>query len=92
MVFRSELYKDVGGFDEGIFLYFEDIDLSRRCHFATNGKNLVFGELTAYHSWARAGYKSMEIFKIHMLSTAYYFQKYGVFRDEYAKSVNDNYQ
>jgi GT2 family glycosyltransferase len=91
MVFRSELYKKVGGFDEGIFLYFEDIDLSRRCHFETGGTNTVFGELTAFHAWGRAGYKSVEIFKLHMLSTAYYFQKYGVFRDEYAKHINDNY-
>lgn len=88
MVFKSELYKKVGGFDEGIFLYFEDIDLSRRCHFESGETNTVFGELTAYHMWGRGGYKSLEIFKIHMLSTAYYFQKYGVFSDTYAKAIN----
>lgn len=89
MIFRTELYEKVGGFDEGIFLYFEDIDLSRRCHFETSEKNTVFGELTAYHAWGRAGYKNIEIFKIHMLSTAYYFQKYGVFNDKYADQIND---
>ncbi len=91
MVIRSELYKKLKGFDEDIFLYFEDIDLSRRCHFETGGTNTVFGEMTAFHAWARAGYKSIEIFKIHILSTAYYFQKYGVFRDKYAKHVNGIY-
>jgi len=89
MVFRTELYAKVGGFDEGIFLYFEDIDLSRRCHFESGEKNTVFGELTAYHAWGRGGYKSFEIFKIHMLSTAYYFQKYGVLKDKYADQIND---
>ncbi|MBY0518505.1 MAG: glycosyltransferase [Bacteriovoracaceae bacterium] len=89
MVFRRDLFEQLGGFDEGIFLYFEDIDLSRRCHFETNGTNTVFGELTAYHAWGRAGYKSMHIFKIHMLSTAYYFQKYGVYSDHFMKETNE---
>lgn len=88
MVFRSDLYAQVEGFDEEIFLYFEDIDLSRRCYFETEGTNTVFGELTAFHTWGRGGYKSFEIFKVHMISTAYYFQKYGVFRDSFAKEVN----
>jgi GT2 family glycosyltransferase len=92
MFFRTDLYNKLQGFDEGIFLYFEDIDLSRRCHFETNGTNLVIGELTAYHSWGRAGYKSMELFKLHMLSTVYYFQKYGVFRDTYTRLINRHYQ
>lgn len=89
MFFRSDVYRQLNGFDEEIFLYFEDIDISRRAHFETEGGNRVFGELTAYHAWGRAGYKSVEIFKIHMLSTAYYFQKYGVFRDRYTKKIND---
>lgn len=92
MVFRYELYEKVKGFDEGIFLYFEDIDLSRRCHFETSGKNTVFGELTAFHMWGRGGYKSMEMFKLHMISTAYYFQKYGIFRDTFAKKTNSEYR
>lgn len=89
MVFKTELYQKVRGFDEGIFLYFEDIDLSRRCHFESGESNTVFGELTAFHSWGRGAYKSFEIFKVHMLSTAYYFQKYGVFNDTYRKNIND---
>ena len=89
MVFKTDIYKELKGFDEGIFLYFEDIDLSRRCHFITGGTNKVFGELTAYHAWGRAGYKSFEIFKIHILSTAYYFQKFGVFRDHFCKMTNE---
>jgi len=87
MLFRTDLYKELNGFDEEIFLYFEDIDISRRAHFVTGGTNTVFGELTAYHAWGRAGYKNFEIFKVHILSTAYYFQKYGVFRDNYTKRI-----
>ncbi len=88
MLIRSNLFKDLKGFDEGIFLYFEDIDLSRRAHLETREMNTVFGDLTVYHTWGRAGYRSLESFKIHILSLAYYFQKYGVFRDKYALEVN----
>lgn len=89
MVFRTDMYKILNGFDEGIFLYFEDIDISRRCHQLTQEKNTVFGELTAYHFWGQGGYRSFKIFKAHMLSTAYYFQKYGILNDSYAHRVNE---
>lgn len=90
MMFRSDLYAELKGFDEQLFLYFEDIDLSRRFYFKTNGQNIVFGELIVFHTWKRQGYKSLEIFKIHVLSGVYYFQKYGIFRDEYSKTVNQS--
>jgi GT2 family glycosyltransferase len=88
MLFAPGLYKETGGFDEGLFLYFEDVDLSRRCYFTSGGKNVVHGELSIYHSWNRQGYKTLKMFKIHVLSAAYYFQKYGIFRDQYSKTVN----
>lgn len=88
MFFKTNFFKELKGFDEEIFLYFEDIDISRRAHFMSSEANTVFGEITAFHAWGRAGYKSMEIFKIHMLSTAYYFQKFGIFRDNFRDYVN----
>ena len=88
MMFAPGLYEEVGGFDEELFLYFEDVDLSRRCYFLSEGKNTVHGELVIYHTWNRQGYKSIEMFKVHVLSAVYYFQKYGIFRDDYSKKVN----
>lgn len=92
MLFSPGLFAEVGGFDENIFLYFEDVDLSRRCYALTGGSNKVFGEEYVYHSWKRAGYSNLETFKIHVLSAIYYFQKYGIFRDSYSKRVNQTFE
>lgn len=35
MVFRTDVFKRLGGFDEGYFLYFEDFDISVRAHGST---------------------------------------------------------
>ena len=88
MLFSPGLYAETSGFDEGLFLYFEDVDLSRRCFQITGGNNIVHGDLSVFHTWNRQGYKNFEMFKIHVLSAVYYFQKYGIFRDQYSKTVN----
>lgn len=92
MLFSPGLFSLTGGFDEGLFLYFEDVDLSRRCYLATNGNNYVYGDLSVFHTWKRQGYKNFEMFKIHVLSAVYYFQKYGIFRDRYSKEVNHEFE
>lgn len=40
MLFRSDAYRAVGGFDETYFLYYEDVDICHRLHVA--GKTVVF--------------------------------------------------
>lgn len=40
MLFRSTAYREVQGFDERYFLYYEDVDLCRRLHRA--GKRVVY--------------------------------------------------
>jgi GT2 family glycosyltransferase len=53
MLFRSEAFAAVGGFDERYFLYYEDVDLCRRLH--TEGRRVVYEPRSAVVHDARRG-------------------------------------
>jgi N-acetylglucosaminyl-diphospho-decaprenol L-rhamnosyltransferase len=50
---NREAWEETGGFDEGFFLWFEDVDLAKRLHDAGR-HNLVAGSARASHIGARA--------------------------------------
>jgi N-acetylglucosaminyl-diphospho-decaprenol L-rhamnosyltransferase len=52
-VVRRELWEQVGGFDEGFFLWYEDVDLAKRLHDAGH-RNLVAGSARVGHAGAEA--------------------------------------
>ena len=75
MFFRGSALKAIKGFDERFFLYFEDVDLSRRC--AERYKNIVFNDVHIFHSWERGSYKNTKLLQYHLASTIKYFNKWG---------------
>lgn len=52
-VVRREVWEAMGGFDEGFFLWYEDVDLARRLHDA-GYRNLVAGSARVGHAGAEA--------------------------------------
>jgi N-acetylglucosaminyl-diphospho-decaprenol L-rhamnosyltransferase len=52
-VVRRELWEQLGGFDEGFFLWYEDVDLAKRLHDA-GYRNLVAGSARVGHVGAEA--------------------------------------
>jgi N-acetylglucosaminyl-diphospho-decaprenol L-rhamnosyltransferase len=52
-VVRRELWQQVGGFDEGFFLWYEDVDLAKRLH-DDGYRNLVAGSARVGHVGAEA--------------------------------------
>lgn len=52
-VVRRETWEALGGFDEGFFLWYEDVDLARRLHDAGH-RNLVVGSARVGHAGAEA--------------------------------------
>jgi N-acetylglucosaminyl-diphospho-decaprenol L-rhamnosyltransferase len=53
MLFRSEAFRKVGGFDEAYFMYYEDIDLCRRLNRA--GNRVVYNPAASVVHDARRG-------------------------------------
>lgn len=74
-VFTMSVLDDVGLFDENIFMYTEDIDLTRRIH--KKYKTMFWPEVTIIHAHKRGSYKNKRLLKIHIKSAIHYFNKWG---------------
>lgn len=74
MLWRTEVLKKLGGFDERFFMYLEDADLSRRG--TMYGKLMLLPQVTVTHAWEKASGKSGHFLKIHLQSMHRYFAKW----------------
>lgn len=86
MFVRTKVFKKVGVFDERFFVYFEDVDLSRRINHVC--RNVYFPEAIIYHGYERGSNKSVKLFGQLILSGIRYFNKWGWFFDRERTSVN----
>jgi len=75
MFLRTALFKELGGFDERFFLYFEDADLTRRV--AQRARVEYNPAFQVYHAWARAGRRSLKYFILQIISMFKYMIKWG---------------
>ncbi len=76
LVVRSDLFKDLGGFDENFFMYCEDADLCKRVNQVS--KLMYFPDAKVIHKWKKGSHHSKKLFKYHLQSTKYYFKKWGL--------------
>lgn len=75
LVIRTELFRELEGFDERYFMYMEDADLCKRVN---NVSSLWYCPDTAViHKWERGSHKDKKLLKIHILSMFRYFRKWG---------------
>lgn len=81
-----EAIKNVGGYDDKFFMYFEDWDLSRRIH--SQYKTIYFPRVSVYHGYESGANKSRKLFKIFVNSAMTYFNKWGWFFDSERKKIN----
>jgi GT2 family glycosyltransferase len=86
MFLRMETIRKVGLFDETIFLYTEDTDLTRRIH--KHYRTVFFPAVSIYHHNQRGSYKNYVIMMHHMFSAIRYFNKWGWFNDSERKNIN----
>lgn len=87
MFIRESVFATVGMFDERFFLYFEDIDLSRRIH--RSFRTVYYPQAVAYHGYQRSSYKDIGLLRHHIISGIQYFNKWGWFFDRERKIVNN---
>ncbi len=86
MFLRVTTLEDVGLFDEGIFMYLEDVDLNRRIH--CKYKTLFYPKLEIVHEYAKESYRSKKLLMFHIKSAIYYFNKWGWVFDKEREDIN----
>lgn len=75
MLFRANDFRRVAGFDEGFFLYYEDVDICVRL-WKTGGKVLVCPKARAIHDAQRASRRNLRYMRWHLSSMVRYFAKH----------------
>lgn len=75
LMVRSEIYSKVNGFDEGFFMYMEDMDLCKRIR--EYGDILYVENAKVFHQWGRESSKSIKMTIAMIKSMIYYFGKHG---------------
>lgn len=88
MFLRTEVLEHVGLFDERIFLYTEDVDLSRRIH--KQYRTVFYPDVTIYHYHQRGSYKSTTLLMHNIHSAIKYFNKWGWLFDKERDLINRN--
>lgn len=86
MFLRTEALKTVGFFDERMFLYTEDTDLTRRIH--RQFKTIFFPGATICHHHAKGSYKEPRLLWHNIKSSIAYFNKWGWIYDSERKLIN----
>lgn len=76
MFCRTGVLKQIGGFDERYFLYFEDADLCRKIQ-AAGYRTVYYPHATVIHHWERAAYKNWRLSWVMLKSAIKYFNKWG---------------
>ena len=75
MIFPSSVYDSIGGFDEGYFMYVEDVDICRKVH-EKGLKVVVYPKLSIIHHANRQSRRNLKHFVWHLKSLIRYFVKW----------------
>lgn len=76
MFLRTETLKKVGFFDERIFMYIEDADLTRR--FLQQSRTVYYPDAKVFHYFAKGSHKSWKLTWYSIHGAYVYFKKWGL--------------
>ena len=86
MFLRIEALKEVGLFDEKIFMYLEDADLTRRLH--VHYRTMYYPNVSIVHEFFKGSHRNLKLMSYHIKSALYYFTKWGWFVDKERDIIN----
>lgn len=72
MLFRSGLYKEIGGFNESYFLYYEDVDICARLTLR-GYKIMLSPQARVIHDAQRTSHRKLKYLKWHLSSMMRFF-------------------
>ena len=72
---KSDIFRQIGGFDERYFMYFEDADLSKKLR--KTHKIFFYPYTAVIHTWKRDNIRSAIGRKRFLISMYQYFKKWG---------------
>lgn len=74
MVFKTDAFQKLGGFDERFFMYMEDVDIFIRAK--QYGKTVIDTRYKIYHKYRKGSSKNMKLIVWHIVSAMKFFWKY----------------
>lgn len=75
IVVRTQLFKELQGFDENYFMYVEDADFCRRIN--QTSKLMYYPGTNVVHKWEKGSHRNLKLLKYHIQSMIRYFNKWG---------------
>lgn len=86
MLFSRGVFREIGGFDERFFLYYEDVDLCARLTLA-DYKIILCSTVSVVHDARRSSHKSLRYMRMHLISMLRFFSS-SVYRQLRRRAAN----
>jgi len=74
MVFKTDIFQRLGGFDKRFFMYMEDIDIFIRAK--QYGKTVIDTHYKIYYEYRKGSSKNTKLLIWHIVSAIKFFWKY----------------
>jgi len=74
MVFKTDVFQKLGGFDKRFLMYMEDVDIFIRAK--QYGKTVIDTRYKIYHEYRKGSSKNMKLLVWHIVSAIKFFWKY----------------
>ena len=74
-VIRTDVFREIGGFDEDYFMYVEDADITQKA--LAKGRAVYLPQVTVTHAWHRDAHRKPRQFLWQLKSMLRYFRKWG---------------